>query len=335
MLAILSPAKAQTARVTNARVDPTTGIFTWTFAVSGVTLLDTELFDPVANTITQVRPLATDTSVSLHEHTNCCTINVFYRARVLVTTTPGNQWTSPFIDFTYIGPQPEVKRAQRSKSRRGPTPTPTQDPARLPIPTQDHSRLPAGAEVRSDSPWIQFREIEVGYLGQQSVIDAGAREAIDIWGPLGVDAEVCFAGLGSLLLLDAAFSPRRAVLLESYLRDDGKTCAQLDRAGTLVLMPGMPSQMPTTPPQATPTPAPTANPYLIADPLESQRQLSGCMINSDGILNFRASPAGRIISWYAGASEALARTRNWFKLSYMGEQGWISAHFVTASGDCG
>ena len=144
--------------------------------------------------------------------------------------------------------------ASSSGSRgSGPTATPTQDPANLPIPTQDHSNLPVGAEVNSDRPWIQFREVSGAGIGQQSVLDEGARQAIDIWGPLGVNTEVCFAGMGSMLLLDAAYSPRLRVPLESYLRSDGKTCAHVYRAGTVVLMPGSPSVMPATPtPRAVP-----------------------------------------------------------------------------------
>lgn len=284
---------------------------------------------------------APDTFVTLPAPTVCGPVRV--RAVATRGSETATLWgtatvtTSVTRPCTPPTPAPDSKddsSGSGSGSQRRVEPTPTRDPANLPIPTQDHSQLPDGAVIASESPWIHFREIEVGHLGEQWVIDAGARTAIDIWSPLPLAAEVCFAGVGSLLLLDAAFSPRLPTPMESYLRA-GKTCSQLDRAGTMVLMPGQPSIMPTSPPTATPAPAPTANPYLIADPLDSQRTLADCMVRSDLVLNFRDGPAGRIVSWYAGSSEALSRTRNWFQVSYLGEEGWISAHYVTTSGDCG
>ncbi|MYD09201.1 MAG: hypothetical protein F4X02_04070 [Chloroflexi bacterium] len=210
----------------------------------------------------------------------------------------------------------------------------TPDPANQPIPTQDHSRLPAGAEIESDTDWIAFSEVSGAAISNPDV-RAAALSAIDVWGPLGVDAEVCFAGYGSLLLLDTAYSPRRLVWLTSYLRQDGKVCAQVNRAGTVVLMPGAPSATLTPSPRpAGLPPPPTANPYLIRDNPATARALANCMVTSIDILNFRSSPAGGIQSWFAGNAMASARTTNWFKVTYLGNVGWISAHFVTTTGDC-
>ena len=236
-------------------------------------------------------------------------------------------------------PKPPEDRSSRARPR---------DSAGQPVPTQDHSRLPAGASVTSDSPWIQFYEVSGAGIagaaaGQQSVQERGARSAIDIWGPVGVDAVVCFADRGSLLLLDAATSPRAEVPLNSYPRGDGKTCAQLDRAGTVVLMPGEPTH--NSPPIATPPPsgqlAPLAtatpgwDPYLIPDSLDTMVALENCQVGSLYILNLRESPAGPIMRWFNGLSPALARTPNWFQVVDQGELGWISAHYVSTSGDCG
>lgn len=222
---------------------------------------------------------------------------------------------------------------------------PTRDPANLPIPTQDHSRLPAGAEVNSDRPWIQFREVWGAGIGQQSVLDAGARQAIDIWSPSGVNSEVCFAAVGSLLLLDAAYSPRLQVPLESYRRADGKTCAHLYRDGTVVLMPGQPTH--NVPPTATPAPALAANAAPAATPAASQ-PLYGCMVTTQDMLRFRDAPAGapleyidpwgrREIGWLPSTVTltALERTADWFMVDYYGTRGWVSAHYVTTSANCG
>ena len=206
----------------------------------------------------------------------------------------------------------------------------------MPIPTQDHSHLPAGAEVRSDSPWIQFNAIGGPAIGN-AMVAASAISAIDVWGPLGVDAEVCFADSGSLLLLDAAYSPRLLVPLESYRRSDGKTCARLDRAGALALMPGSPTH--SIAPSAAATPPSVTrvvwNPFLIADSLDTRRTLEDFTVRADELLKFRDRPAGRVPRLYIGQTRAIARTDNWFQVEYQGRIGWISSHFVTTVGECG
>ncbi|MCY4064173.1 MAG: hypothetical protein OXG53_17520, partial [Chloroflexi bacterium] len=188
--------------------------------------------------------------------------------------------------------------------------------------------------VNSDSLWIQFREVQGAGVGVRSVLDRGARSAIDIWGPLGVEAEVCFAGVGSLILLDAAYSPRLETPLSSYFRA-GKTCAVITRAGTVVLMPGEPDY--TVAPTATPPPGlgqAGARSVAAATAIPSV-PLTNCQIWPNYILNFRESPNGPIKSWLNETVDALARTPDWFQVVLRGEIGWISAHYVTTVGDCG
>ncbi len=244
---------------------------------------------------------------------------------------PSATETQYFVNLTATAAAANRSRDKGSSGKRA-IATPTASPAYL-YPTQDHSQLPDGATVESDTPWIAFREVSGAAISDPAVRDA-AMQAIDVWGPLGVDAEVCFAGYGSLSLLDAAYSPRRLVALRSYLRGDGKVCARLDRAGTVVLLPGAPSFTIMT---ATPTAAPraTRDPFLIADDPDTMVALEDCMVNSVWILNFRERPAGPIISWYLGRSVALGRTENWYKVRYLDNEGWVSAHYVTPEGDCG
>ena len=205
-----------------------------------------------------------------------------------------------------------------------PTRTPTQDPARRPIPTQDHSWLPPGAEVKSASPWISFKEVRGAGIGVQSILDEGARSAIDVAGPLGVEAEVCFPGSGSLILLDAAYSPRLRMPLTAYARGD-MTCGYLDRPGTIVLMPGSPDII-MPPPTATP-PAGLAHAAAAgrAPFVPGSWSLSNCVVHSLYILNFRETPEGRIMSWFSGTGTALARTELWWQIVFNGEIGWVSA----------
>ena len=107
-----------------------------------------------------------------------------------------------------------------------------------------------------------MREVSGAAIGDPSVRAAAHVRQSTSGRRLDCKAEVCFAEDGSLLLLDAAYSPRAQVWMDSYQRADGKTCARLDRNGTVVLMP---KQQPTA--AATPMPEATAtpNPYLIAD----------------------------------------------------------------------
>jgi hypothetical protein len=216
-----------------------------------------------------------------------------------------------------------------SGGRSDAEPSPTVDPGFALIPTQDHSRLPAGAEVSSDSIWISMREVS-GAAISDPWVRASAIAAIDVVAPLDTEAEVCFAEAGSPLLLDAAYSPRRLVWLEAYLRADGKTCARINRNGTVVLMPSRGA--PTTP---APRLVATRIPLLIPDSLDSMVALENCEISASAVLRFRDRPAGRSLRLFRGTSEALARTQNWFMVNYEGREGWISAQYVTTDGDCG
>ena len=249
------------------------------------------------------------------------------------TPTPSH---TPTATPTATATQPNRLR-QRG---RGDTSSEWRIGATAPAAKPDRNCLPAGAKVTSYSPQAHSCEVDAAGVGVQWIIDAGFISAIDVWSPLGVDAEVCFAGIGSLLLLDAAFAPRAVLSWPSYAWA-GKTCARLDRAGTLVLMPGQPSIVLSPTPTATRAALPTAtatlawDPYMIADSLDLMVPLENCEVHSLYILNLRESPAGPIMRWFNGITEALARTPNWFQVVDKGELGWISAHYVNTSGDCG
>lgn len=78
----------------------------------------------------------------------------------------------------------------------------------------------------------------------------------------------------------------------------------------------------------------TPDPHLIADSLDDLVALGNCMVSANFALNFREGPAGRVMGLYLGRSEASARTENWFKVSYLGEEDWISARYITIESDC-
>ena len=252
-------------------------------------------------------------------------------------------WGLYDITLTYTCQGGNQSEAKAAVGFDHPTATPTNTPAprqansgagaRRGAATWDDPCLPAGVSVNSATPGISYCAVGDAEVGVDWIIEAGYMEAIDFWDPDGaqVQANVCFDGVGALLLLDAAYTPRRPVWLLSTLRY-GKTCTQLDREGTLIFMPGNPTFMLQT---ATPTVSGQPASHQNADHPDLMRPLENCLVNSVTALNFRAQPGGRVLGRYGGRSVAVARTPNWFKVQYLGREGWISAHYVTTEGDCG
>ena len=348
-------------------VAASTGIASWT-AVTGATDYWLEL-EVINGTKTSLRPGSHNTSVNFTtapNATNCCVNSEKYRTRIKVAVGSLESAWSSWVNFTYIGtssiiatlvppptatnisvppplPDPDEEDDRDEPSDSGasiavrPAATATPDRSRLPIPTLDDSRLPAGAEIlHSGRPWTSFRAVSGAGIGSRSLLERGARQAIDVSGPLGVDAEVCFDGIGTLILLDAAYSPRRETPIESHRRGD-KTCGYLDRPGTLVLMPGEPSQTIVRGLRPTATlPPGLSNPFLVPDDPSSAWSLADCRISSVQTLNVREQPGGQQ-SWAGiwAKSRRLSRARpHWFRVDFNGRAGWVSSHWVTTDGDC-
>lgn len=163
-------------------------------------------------------------------------------------------------------------------------------------------------------------------LGNQSLVDAGFIDAVDIWSYLGPGVDICFPHIGSLVFLDAATSPRAQSALQSY-SSDGRTCAFVDRPGTVVLMPGQPSGA--APPTAVETPAPVT---------VSAPAVAGCPIHTTGHLKLRAQPSlnAEVLGYVVRGSNlgALSRTTYWFQVTYQGQTGWIGGRYVNNVGNC-
>ena len=66
------------------------------------------------------------------------------------------------------------------------------------------------------------------------------------------------------------------------------------------------------------------------------QELSHCSVTTTHVLNFRDDPNGnRIGSVPVNATlTAFARTQRWFKVDNQGIEGWISADYVVAEGNC-
>ena len=170
---------------------------------------------------------------------------------------------------------------------------------------------------------IQFNRLDFYAIGIGYVIEAGPLDAIDVWGWVTSGVEVCFRRQASTLFLDAADSPRTVGQLASTW--DGEwTCAAIDRAGTIVLLP--------------------ADSYLTTAPADADAlashagtsPLADCMAELLYILNFRESPGGEIMMRLPHRIKltAFQRTADWVEVDYHGTRGWISAHHVAFEGSC-
>ena len=158
---------------------------------------------------------------------------------------------------------------------------------------------------------VSVQRIDAAGIGVPWIIDAGFIDAIDVWGD-DVQGEFCLDGAGSLLFLDAGSSPRAQSWLDSFQRAS-QTCAEIDRAGTIVLMK---------------PPAPAG---------ETAQQSRQCRPTTSGSLRVRARPsleADTIGFVRRGTTlRTLSRSGNWIEIEYQRETGWVSAGFV--SEDCG
>ena len=87
----------------------------------------------------------------------------------------------------------------------------------------------------------QCNRLDDAGIGVQSIIDSGYIDAVNVWSLVSGGVEVCFRETGDFLFLDAAFPPRAVSRLEGYL-SEGMTCVEIDRPGSLVLIPGEPAR---------------------------------------------------------------------------------------------
>ena len=105
-------------------------------------------------------------------------------------------------------------------------------PASSPMPSSCEA-LPDSIAVTAVSSGFECQQLEVRGLGAETDFING----VELAGDLGIGAQVCFRGTGAMILLETAARPPSATLLTSYSMP-GRTCAWMDRAGLLMLVPG-------------------------------------------------------------------------------------------------
>ena len=166
-------------------------------------------------------------------------------------------------------------------------------------------------------------------------------DAVDVWGYVEQGVEICFPQLGSVIFLDAAMSPRARAPVEYFARDGG-TCAQLDRPGTVVLVPGQPPVIESVVPEQAPL-----SDISLPEQTCGRRYCCGRQHSQDSVqittianLKLRSIPFvdDNIIGYVPRGETFIPISGNayWHNVSYQGMVGWISGNprYVQASEAC-
>ena len=229
-----------------------------------------------------------------------------------------------------------VKRARSSgRSKVAEEVREEQPPPQLPVPQTCQTLSDGAIKVMTNGAGAQCQIIDgPAGIGNRDIIDAGPILAVDIWGDVGTGAEVCFELSGSITLLDATTSPRRAVTLEIFATD-GWTCAQLTGPGTAVLLPG---ESAVEEDSSAPDGISINVPPGIWNDGSPAVELDDCRVRTRVFTRFRQAPGGdsfgTTIIRYGRTFAARARTDHWFNIVHDDIPGWISAYLVRTDGDC-
>ncbi len=209
------------------------------------------------------------------------------------------------------------------------TATPTFTPSPKPT-VHTLKQLPPEIQVNNWLDGAQGRRVGSAEIAQPDIIAQGVLDAVDVYGYVSPGVEVCFSAHGRIVFLAAAYAPRRAFDLSAYQRA-GRTCALIDRAGTVVLLrgDGPPPQEPQPPLQNTPPANTNPNPG---------RGLGDCEVQPFANLKVRQSPPDGLVLGVTASRDwlrASEKRAGYFKVGIWQIEGWISGDYVNTRGDCG
>ena len=166
--------------------------------------------------------------------------------------------------------------------------------------------------VRTTSRVVGCRAVDTGLIDKHPALASGMIAAIDIFGYVEDGVEVCFRNIGELVFLDSATEPPKPKQLPSYNNAVGMTCGEVENVGTLV---------------------------LVAAVIERDTfvELSSCQVTTTQTVRLRdevgSSTALRLVP-YNVTLDTFSRTDNWFNVTFLGTEGWISARYARADGIC-
>ena len=204
-------------------------------------------------------------------------------------------------------PDPGGSSSSSSEEAR-PEPTP---------PPSSCLSLPSHITVSAFSG-TECRVLDATGVGNQTLINYGFRYAVDIYGNVSGAIKTCFQYHdGAIVLLDAANSPRNIVPLRSR-NESGRICADVDRAGTAVLMP--------------------LDFYTSGQIPEPIWDLTGCTVSTTDILNLRSEPnsASSIVANVLNDVQLTAdkRATYYHRVNYYNIIGWLNSSYLSLSGNC-
>ncbi len=210
---------------------------------------------------------------------------------------------------------PDAGGALGGEDGAQPSPEPAQPPTTAP---STCASMPADIAMFGYLSGTACKVLDASGVGNQTVIDYGFIRAVDVFGDLSSPVTACFGqNTGIIILLDAANSPRNIVPLPPRL-EYGMICADVDRAGTVLLMPDE-----------------FANsglaPALSLD-------LSGCTVTTTAILNLRseANSGSSVVANVLNNVQLSAdkKENNYYRVSYYELVGWLSSDYLEKSGNC-
>ena len=166
--------------------------------------------------------------------------------------------------------------------------------------------------VRTSSQVVGCRDVDLGLIDKHPALASGMIAAIDIIGYVESGVEVCFRNIGELVFLDRATEPPTPKPLQSYNNAVGMTCGEVDQLGTLVLVAALIER-------------------------DTFVELSNCQVTTTQTVRLRddvGSATALGLVPYNVTLDTYSRTNNWFNVTFLGTEGWISARYARADGIC-
>lgn len=210
---------------------------------------------------------------------------------------------------------PDASGAAGEDDEAQPTTEPAQPPTAV---SSTCASMPADIALFGYLSGTACKILDASGVGNRTVIEYGFISAVDVFGDLSTPVTACFGqNTGIIILLDAANSPRNIVPLRARL-EYGMICADVDRAGTVVLMPDE-----------------FVNSGLAPAPV---LDLSGCAVTTTAILNLRSesNSGSSVVANVLNNVQLSAdmKENNYYRVSYYEMDGWLSSDYLTKSGNC-
>lgn len=184
-------------------------------------------------------------------------------------------------------------------------------------------------------------------IGNQSLIDKGIIQAVDVFAILGSGGtvttfnnpiKICLQGSGDFYYIDASQSPRTVQQLTPIV-DSGYTCGTVSTAGVAVLTNPSGNVAPVATFQPAGTPQPGTTPVATIAAGGFSGPVSGCTVVTTKIVRLREEPntTSKILDRlaYNTTWTATERVPGWYRIIWKNTQGWVSATFLQTRGTCG